>query len=112
MEVVLRFPDWLQRELSVLREKRRREGSPALLGRQLLAWGLRKYCRDEIRDKNMARSAMNSLRDAVKKAALNRLQFRRLLQAIETNLGLESLEDMLDAEVLDRHYRGLDGLGP
>ena len=55
---------------------------------------------------------MNSLRDAVKKAALNRLQFRRLLQAIETNLGLESLEDMLDAEVLDRHYRGLDGLGP
>ena len=32
MEMVLRFLDLLQRELSVLREKRRREGLPALLG--------------------------------------------------------------------------------
>ena len=43
---------------------------------------------------------MNSLCDVVKKAAPNRQQFRRLLQAIETNLGLESAEDMFDAECL------------
>ena len=44
---------------------------------------------------------MNSLRDAAKKAAPNRQQFRRLMQAVETNLGLESAEDMSYAEVLD-----------
>ena len=41
MVILLRFPDWLQRELSVLHEKRRCEGLPALISRQLLAWGLR-----------------------------------------------------------------------
>ena len=40
---------------------------------------------------------MNSLRDAVRKSP----PVRRLLQAIESNLGLESAEDMSGAEVLD-----------
>ena len=37
----------------------------------------------------------------VAKAAPVRHQFRRLIQAIESNLGLESAEDMSDDEVLD-----------
>ena len=44
---------------------------------------------------------MASLRDAVFKAAPARHQFRRLIQAIEPNLGLESAEDMSHDEVLD-----------
>ena len=101
MEIVTRFPEWMQRELSVVRERRRREGLSPLIGRQHLAWGIRKFCRDEVRDRNTARSAMASLRDAVFKAAPARQQFRRLIQAIESNLGLESAEDMSDDEVLD-----------
>lgn len=99
MEIVLRFPDWPQRELSVLREKGRHQGLPIVIGRQLLAWGLRK-CRDEIRDKNTAHSAMNSLRGAIRKSPPGRPQFRRLLQAVENNLVLESAEDMSDEEML------------
>ena len=101
MEIVTRFPEWMQRELSVVRERRRREGLSALIGRQLLAWGIRKFCRDEVRDRNTARSAMASLQDALSKAAPATHQFRRLIQAIESNLGLESAEDMSDDEVLD-----------
>ena len=44
---------------------------------------------------------MKSLRDAVRKSSPGRPQFRRILQAMESNLGLESAEDMSDAEVLD-----------
>ena len=54
-----------------------------------------------MQDRNTARSAMASLRDANAKAAPARHQFRRLIQAIESNLGLESAEDMSDDEVLD-----------
>ena len=92
LELTLRFPEYLQRELSLMREQRRQEGLPSLIGRQLLAWGLRKYCRDEIRDKNTARSAMSSLRDSVAKSAPGRQQFRRLLQAIESNLVWKALK--------------------
>ena len=48
---------------------------------------------DEARELNLS--------DAVKKAGPNRQQFRRLIQAIVTSLGLESAEDMSDAELLD-----------
>ena len=101
MEVVVRMPDNLQRELSVMRENRCRDGQPALIGRQLLAWGLRLFCRDEIRDKNTARAVMQSLRDSITKAALVRSQFRRSVQALESNLSLESAEDMSEAEILN-----------
>ena len=72
LELVVRMPDSLQRELSVMRERRRHDRHPALIGRQLLAWGLRRFCRDEIRDKNTARAAMQTLRDSIKKSAPGR----------------------------------------
>ena len=58
LELVAKMPDNSQRDLSVLRERRRKEDLPAYQGRQLLAWGLRRLCRDEVRDKNTCRSAM------------------------------------------------------
>ena len=42
VELVARFPQSLQRDLTIVRERRLKEGRPALLGRQLLAWGLKK----------------------------------------------------------------------
>ena len=78
-----------------------REGRPALLGRQILAWGLRRYNPDETRDRNSARSAMTSLRDAVRHQPPPRSRFRRLLQAIESNLSVESADDMSATETLD-----------
>ena len=101
LELVSKFDDRLQRELSVLRERRRRDGLAALGGRQLLAWSLRRFSRDTVRDKNGCRQAMTALRDAVRSNAPVRNQFPRLLQAIENNLSLESAEDMTQAEILD-----------
>lgn len=48
VELVSKFPQTLQRDLTIVREKRLKEGRPALLGRQLLSWGLRRYCKDEV----------------------------------------------------------------
>ena len=42
VELCIRFPRSLQRDLSIVRERRLREGRGALLGRQLLAWALRR----------------------------------------------------------------------
>jgi len=95
------LPEHLQRDVSIVKDNRLRDGKPALLGRQILAWGLRKYNRDEIRDRNSARQAMTSLRDAVRTQPPPRSQFRRLLQAIESNLSIESAEDMACTEKLD-----------
>ena len=44
---------------------------------------------------------MQSLRDSIRKAAPVRSQFRRLVQALESNLSLESAGDMSEAEILD-----------
>ena len=101
LELVARMPDSLQRDLSVIREKRRQEGMPALVGRQLLAWGLRRFCPDTGHDKHTCRQAMTALRDAIKPSPPRRNSFSRLVQAIEGNLALESSEDMSQAEVLD-----------
>ena len=95
------LPESLQRDLSLVKETRMRERRPALLGRQIQAWGLRRYNRDEMRDRNSARSAMTSLRDAVRHQPPPSSQFRRLLQAVESNLSLESADDMSATETLD-----------
>ena len=60
LELVSKFDDRLQRELSVLRERRRRDGLAALGGRQLLAWSLRRFSQDTVRDKNGCRQAMTA----------------------------------------------------
>jgi hypothetical protein len=99
LELLQKFPDAIQQELAVVREKRRRDSLPALVGRQLLAWGLRRFCRDGVRDRNTARNAMQSLRDAVKKSPPGRAQYRRLFQAIQVNLNKESAEDMGEEEI-------------
>ena len=85
----------------MLREHRRRDGLAALDGRQLLAWSLRRFSRDDVRDKNWCRQAMTALPDAVRSNAPVRSQFPRLLQAIENNLSLESSDEMTQAEILD-----------
>ena len=89
VELVARFPQSLQRDLTMVRERRLKEGRPALLGRQLLAWGLRRYCKDEVRDRSTSRKAMSSLLAAVRRTPPARGQFGRLVQAVQTNRSME-----------------------
>ena len=79
VELVAKFSQTLQRDLTIVREKRLKEGRPALLGRQLLSWALRRYCKDEVRDRNTARKAMGSLLSAVKRSPPSRGQYDREL---------------------------------
>ena len=73
----------------------------ALLGRQLLAWALRRYCKDEVRDRNTARKAMASLLAAVRRTPPPRAAFDRLVQAIRGNLAMEGGEELYESETLD-----------
>ena len=69
------MPDAMQRDLTVIRENRRIEGLPTLVGRQTLPWGIIKFPRDEVRDKNLCRQAMQALRDAIKQSTPTRSNF-------------------------------------
>ena len=101
VELCICFPQSLQRDLSIVRERRLREGRGALLGRQLLAWALRRYCKDEVRDRNTARKAMASLLAAVRRTPPARAAFDRLVQAIRGNLAMEGGEELKESETLD-----------
>ena len=98
IELARQFPDWMQKDLATLREQRRCDRLPALVGRQILAWGFRRYAKDDVRVNSSARNSMAACRDAVRKTPPARAAFRKLLQAIHTNLSLESATDTIEKD--------------
>ena len=96
-----KLPMAMQQDLAILSEERRMAGLPALSSRQKLCWALRHYSKDDLRDQNAAWNAMQALRDAVKATPPARHAFKKLIQALDSNLTMESASEISESEKLN-----------
>ena len=91
----------MQKDLAILSEERRIAGLPGLSSRQKLCWALRHYSKDDLRDQNAAWNAMQALRDAVKATPPARNAFKKLIQALDSNMTMESAAEISESEKLN-----------
>ena len=101
VEFQKKLPMHMQKDLAILAEERRMAGLPALGGRQKLCWALRHYSKDDLRDQNAEWNAMLALRDAVKATPPQRSNFKKLTQALDSNLTMESATEISESEKLN-----------
>ena len=96
-----KLPMPMQKDLAILSEERRIAGLPGLSGRQKFCWALRHCSKDDLRDQNAAGNAMQALRDAVRQCPPTRSAFKKLIQALDSNMTMESAAEITEAERLN-----------